>query len=298
MGRTRRPYLPGAFFHLVARTQEKIHWFTEPAKDRIVEIIGDAVESSRTDLSAYVVMDNHLHVVVQQNEAPLSSFMHPVIRRTALAVKKHWYIDGHVFSRRFRDKEIESASHLRYVIPYVHCNPWRAGMCMPDKYPWSSRRAYIAASVAGDPRVTALRPLYAVGPNRTEAQLTDDYISFEREYMAHADDLCPLFGFGDAYWSTLRSQARVGTGPVKRLDLRDVVKAGINHYVPGIDLQTLRTSRSLTIRRARAMIVVDAAFWEHRGCDIARYLHMSESRVSEIIRGMPERPPARFAPGR
>ena len=51
MGRQKRAYCPGAFFHLSGRTQARIHWFDDEIKDRIVTIVADAVEESDVALT-------------------------------------------------------------------------------------------------------------------------------------------------------------------------------------------------------------------------------------------------------
>src|SRR5688500_16361304 len=136
MARARRPYLPGAFFHLTTRTQDKVHWFAaDRTKDIIAGYIADAADGCDVDLVAHAIMDNHVHLVVRQNCDPLARLMQPILRRCALLVQRSCGVDGHVFARRYRHRVCRTAEELRYCIGYVHRNPLKADSCVdPAEY--------------------------------------------------------------------------------------------------------------------------------------------------------------------
>src|SRR4026207_1218033 len=100
MGRAFRPYLPGSFFHLTARTQDRVHWFRSRwMKDQVVDFLANAIEQCDTDLYAFVIMHNPLPLVVRQHNDPVTRLMQPLLRGTALLVCRVFPVDGHVFSR-------------------------------------------------------------------------------------------------------------------------------------------------------------------------------------------------------
>src|SRR5690606_28499612 len=96
------------------------------------------------ELFAYVIMPNHLHLVLRQGEEPLWRFMQPYLRRIAIQVQRTHEREGRVFERRYRDRYCADADHLRTAILYTHLNPIRAGLCSdPREYPWSSHLAWV-----------------------------------------------------------------------------------------------------------------------------------------------------------
>src|SRR5688500_10193004 len=144
MSRRRRPYMPGAVFHLTARTISHEPWFVEELRDHVVGYIRSSVERHNVTALAFAVMSNHFHLIIQQGSASLSQVMHPICRQTALLVQREWHRKGYIFERRFRDRVCLSARHLRRAIAYVNHNPVEARMCVePESYRWSSAHDYI-----------------------------------------------------------------------------------------------------------------------------------------------------------
>jgi REP element-mobilizing transposase RayT len=297
MPREKRQYLPGAFFHLTARTQGRAHWFSDDAKTRILEYLADAVSESKIELVAHVIMNNHLHAVVRQHAAPLAAFVQPLLRRCALLVRRTCGVDGHVFERRFRHKVCPDPDYLRACILYVHRNPVKAGLCeTPAQYPWSSHLSYLVPpgglpAPPARPKLLLLRELFATRPGETVEELCADYASI---IARTPSDMDPDF-YGNQCWHEIQ----VTSAPRKpstecHADLRDVVRSGLEQIAPEITVQMLRSFRGAFFTNARRRIVRRAALAGHRGRDIARYLHISESTVSRIIKGLPGRSPPRF----
>ncbi len=194
MGRQRRPYLPGAIFHLTARTIRREHLFTPAIRSAAIVALTQALPRSRMRLLAVAIMSNHLHLVVQQGDRPLSALMQPFLRRLALRVQRAYGFDGPVFWRHYASRPCLHPTHARNAIVYTHLNPVRAGLCAdPSEYSWSSHALYAASpGVAGSRDVARLTPavdatlalpLFASGTALEIAQLRDDYRAFVRRRM-------------------------------------------------------------------------------------------------------------------
>jgi putative transposase len=297
MARARRPYLPGAFFHLTARTQDKVHRFTnDNTKDIIAGYIADAVDACDVDLIAYAIMDNHLHLIIRQQRDPLARLMQPILRRCALLVQRSFDVDGHVFGRKFRHRVCRTGEELRYCIGYVHRNPLKAGSCDdPAHYRWCSHAAYaraatLACSQFRSPKLLIPRELYARGKRGHVDQLCDDYLTYlaEMEAAAVAGGSRTAFPIhGDLHWAELCSVAHLDRDEPSRnprMDLRDVVQAGIRQLCPELDISLIRAFRGGRITAIRKELIERASLAGYRGCEIARYLHVSESTVSKILK--------------
>ena len=275
---------------MFARTQARVHWFSDPLKDDIVRIISDAVEASDVELHAFVIMNNHFHLLARQGAAPLWRFMHPIVRRTALAAKREWGLEDHVFGARYQHRQCCDGADLRGCIRYIHRNPIQAGCCRnPADYPWSSHVAYqrVLESEQWRPRLNVLRGLFASGSARSPNELCADYTEFVTTDIGD-DTLRNRFRLpvGDAFGRELFERRRhvASLAPRKRRDLRDVVRDGMRDLCPTLDLEMVRTFHGALMRGIRNELARRCAREGYQGCQIARYLNMSESQVSKVVR--------------
>src|SRR5688572_25540692 len=123
MGRRKRPYLPGMVFHLTARTQGREKWFDAPTMDCICEAMATVQQHTDAKLRAFVIMSNHLHLMLQQGRDPLAAFMQPLLTRVALTVRRRYDVEGHVFGRTYWDCACQDAEYLLTLVNYIHANP-------------------------------------------------------------------------------------------------------------------------------------------------------------------------------
>lgn len=286
MGRALRPYLPGSFFHLTARTQGRVCWFEDPEiKDRLEDFIRSGLEECDVELTAFVIMGNHLHVVARQHRDPIWRLMQAVLRRTSLFIRSAFDVDGHVFSRRYAHRVCTSSTHLRTWIRYVHRNPVEAGLCgAASEYAWSSDRqwrAVIRSTGAQGPRVNSLREIFGSLPGQSQIELCARYAEYvDAETFPEEQLPCTA---GDDLWDEM-CKSRLAVANKRRRDLRDVIQDAITRISPDLDVGMLRVFQGAKISEIRKRLIVSASSAGHRGCEIARYLHISESTVSRTIR--------------
>jgi REP element-mobilizing transposase RayT len=249
MARRLRPYSPGGFFHLTARTQGRAEWFDETLRDHICDTI--AIVQQRCDLRivAFVVMPNHLHLVVQQGDHALVRFMHPVLCSIAARVKTKYQVAGHVFERRYWSYPCSIADYLTSCIEYVHRNPVKALLCQHSRdYKWSSYAAY-------DGRA----------PNHS--------VAVEPLTNFHMPDATPS--------ASLPISCNCICKPTR--DLGDVVDHVLRRFDPPIDLRILRNVRGVLAAKVRAECIKAGALAGYRNVQIARYLNVSDSVVSQVV---------------
>ena len=93
----------------------------------------------RFHVTGYVIMPEHVHLLVSEPESkPLS---------TALAILKRTVSRQHTekpfWLTRYYDFNISSNEKLFEKLHYIHWNPVRRGLVeAPEEYPWSSYRAH------------------------------------------------------------------------------------------------------------------------------------------------------------
>jgi REP element-mobilizing transposase RayT len=125
--------------------ERKSVFLDEKDKDKFVEIIFQKKETAGSRLYSYCVMDNHVHMVIQEveNGQPLETIMKRIGVTYAVYFNKRYNRVGHVFQDRFRSEAIEDEAYLLSVIRYVHQNPVKAEMPQGLNYSWSSYSRYI-----------------------------------------------------------------------------------------------------------------------------------------------------------
>lgn len=132
---------------------------------------------------SFVIMSNHIHIVIAGDEVRISSFFETFRRRLARFMRMHGY--GKL-SRNFsiQLKRIDSLTSLRNTIVYVHRNGYVVDAShTPFSYPWGTGPYYFAMhrvdSRISDLNDASLRAFFhsrvpSFGP---ETPLVDGYVS-------------------------------------------------------------------------------------------------------------------------
>lgn len=291
-------------FHLVTRTHRREPLFTPDLRDEIASLTRRIVGRTDARLLAYVVMPNHLHVMVRQGQLELGAVMQPLLRRIAGRVQRHHGFEGAVFERRYRDRICQSAEHAREALVYIHLNPWRARLCGDDlAYPWMTHDGYRpGADPVGfgiDPHAQLnLLELFAGSNRRTRNRLCDDYLRRIQWRMGEdrardpaaveavqGPSAAPPFTLhGDDAWRRhFAPSFRDPILPARSLrpDLRDYLDSHVARFAPGFTVRDLRGSwlpRSLA--RSRARLIRSAADRGYGTVALARYFDISPTTVS------------------
>ena len=102
-------------------------------------------------IHAYVLMPNHVHLLVTPRDADsLPRMMQSLGRRYVRHVNAVRRRTGTLWDGRYRAAPIDSEAHLLACCRYIELNPVRAGMAAePGGYRWSSWHAH--AACAADP---------------------------------------------------------------------------------------------------------------------------------------------------
>ncbi|HEX5130295.1 MAG TPA: transposase, partial [Usitatibacter sp.] len=157
----RRNLLPGYPLHVIQRGHNRDTCFRSDA-GRIL-YLGLLEESSKRQgcaVHAFVLMTNHVHLVVSPPEIPpFSKMMKDLNQGFAQFVNRRNNRCGSVWQGRPRALMIDSESYLLTCQRYVEDNPVRAGMVQsPWLYPWSS---YSTNAVGRKSSLVTPHPIYS-----------------------------------------------------------------------------------------------------------------------------------------
>ena len=126
------------FFHVWIRGSNRYNVFYDTTDFvGFLERCQRSAEKNETVVSAFVLMDNHVHLQIYTRA--LNAFM-----RSLLMSFNQWYnkrkgMSGQLFNSPFSSKLIDNEEYLQYNYLYILTNPIRAGICENiTKYRWSS----------------------------------------------------------------------------------------------------------------------------------------------------------------
>jgi REP element-mobilizing transposase RayT len=177
MARPLRIQKCGAWYHVTARGNERRAIYRDQRdRNHFCELLAELVERYRWRLLAYVLMNNHYHLMVETAEANLSRGMQWLNVSYSVWFNRRHQRVGHLFQARYRAFIIDRLGWGLEVSRYVHLNPVRVerlglgkGQRQMDRlgvgatptaklvrerierlraYRWSSYRAYVGLEPA------------------------------------------------------------------------------------------------------------------------------------------------------
>ncbi|MBN1006961.1 transposase [Amphritea pacifica] len=169
MPRKPRFYLPEVPVHIVQRGHSRdpvffenqdyatyAYWHKESSKKYFVSI------------HAFVMMTNHIHLLVTPSEAEsISLFMQFIGRRFVPYINHKYGRSGSIWEGRYKACLVQDDAYLLTVMRYIELNSVRAGMVeLPGHYRWSS-----FSHNSGIKNIEFLRPhpsYVALGKNQQE----------------------------------------------------------------------------------------------------------------------------------
>jgi len=142
MPRQPRLDMPGALHHIMVRGINKTDIFKDD-QDRVnfLQRLGENIIESKGSVYAWVLMDNHTHILFKSGERGISTVMRRLLTWYAVYFNRRHKRTGHLFENRYKSILCEEDSYLLALIRYIHLNPIRAGIVREvqalNDYPWS-----------------------------------------------------------------------------------------------------------------------------------------------------------------
>lgn len=145
MPRSPLVHFKGALFHVTARGNNKqIIFQNERDFERYLQAVKKCKEQLPFYLYAFTLMPNHIHLLIEVINAPISNIMQKIQTAYTMYANRKYGTVGHVFQGRYFWLLVEKESHLLELIRYIHLNPVRAGFVKnPSEYHWSSHNVYL-----------------------------------------------------------------------------------------------------------------------------------------------------------
>ena len=164
MARLPRLSIPGYPHHVIQRGNNRQTIFhTDADRQRMLDLLLEQSKKSKVAIHAYVLMDNHFHLLATpETEVGLPAMMQAVGRSYVRYFNDRVGRTGTLWEGRYRSTLIETERYLLACMAYIDLNPVRAGMVhAPLEHRWSSHAHYVGQST--DKLVTTHSLVWALG---------------------------------------------------------------------------------------------------------------------------------------
>lgn len=144
MARQWRIEFPGALYHVFSRgNNRQCIFLSDGDKLMFLDLIEAFTRRFSIEVYAYVLMDNHYHILLKTIEKNLSKSMQWFGSAYTRRFNIRNRVNGHLFQGRFKSILVENDAYLSQLSCYIHRNPLRAGLVKRlSDYPWSSYQFY------------------------------------------------------------------------------------------------------------------------------------------------------------
>ena len=128
MPRQQRYRLPGVPQHVIQRgNNRQATFFDEGDYVRYLEDLQEATERWDCDVHAYVLMTNHVHLLMTPNqEEGIAKVMQSVGRKYVRYINGVYRRSGTLWEGRYKSSIIQSDRYLLTCYRYIELNPLRA----------------------------------------------------------------------------------------------------------------------------------------------------------------------------
>jgi REP element-mobilizing transposase RayT len=317
MPRKSRIDAPGALQHIIIRGIERKPIFKDNQDYRnFLKRLGEVVTQTETSCYAWVLMMNHVHLLLKTGLVPISTTMRKLLTGYAQQFNRRHKRHGHLFQNRYKSFLCEEDSYLLELVRYIHLNPLRAGIVKDVKglatywkcghsalmgkreYEWqdtdyvlglfgktvgSARRSYSAfvnkgVGMGRRPDLVGGGLIRSIGGWSALKGLRSSGLRIMGDER--------ILGSSDFVESVLHQAneeyEKRTLAIAKGLDINRLIDAVLKHFELDLDI-LMSSSRQTIVARARGIIcclAVDELMISGR--EVARKLHLSASAVSKL----------------
>lgn len=291
MARKPRIHIPGGLYHVILRGNGGQPIFlVDDNRYRFYLLLQEGTCRFGYRVHAFCLMTNHIHLLLQAGEIPLSQGIQNLSFRYTRWINWREKRTGHLFQGRFKAVLVDGDSYLLELVRYIHLNPVRAELVRdPGEYPWSSHKTYLGEESL--PWLTTDWMLRQFGKSLKKARA--GYRAFVFDGLAEAHR--PEFHGGREDSRVLGDDTFVDKclsgsgGTISRVTIKEIASAVCQTY--DIDDAELKTkSQQRTASEARAVMG-----WLARelGCstlsEVGRYVNRDVGSISSAVRRLSER---------
>ncbi|MDO8446576.1 MAG: transposase [Deltaproteobacteria bacterium] len=290
MARKPRIEYEGALYHVITRGNQKQKIFKESLDYRkFLDNISAYKQRYHFRIYAYVLMTNHVHLLIETQEVPLSKILQGINQSYTMYYNHKYKTVGHLFQGRYKAILCDRDRYLLTLLKYIHYNPLRAQIVETlDNYPWSSYKVYFTEENRSD----------IIDTKQVLALFSENKVIAQKQYKAFMNDGVPVEK--DDIYATIdhrvlgddqfieNTALKYGGFIKKERRKKEFTLSKIGrtlekrYHVSLEDMQSWRrTSQILTVRRLFSLIAKE---YGYTGREIAAYLQKDPAAVTAYLR--------------
>lgn len=290
MARKPRIEYNGAFYHVITRGNQRQKIFRDK-KDRLkyLEILSHYKNRHQFRLYSYVLMSNHIHLLIETGNITLSKIQQGINQSYTMYFNRRHKTVGHLFQGRYKAILCDREAYLLSLIKYIHMNPVRARMVKElQDYQWSSHKYYAGSEkkncivdtdcvlrIFSEDKTTS-KKLYrefigvAISIKREDVYATiDQRVLGNEEFLDNIMDKCD-------------GEIKKGKKE-KEYTLGEIVKA--IESVKGVTLKQIRMhNKSKHITSVRKLFIISAREYGYSGKEIAEHIRRDPAIISTALK--------------
>jgi REP element-mobilizing transposase RayT len=172
----------GALYHVLARGNQRRDIFHDDADcTKYLAKLAAYKHRHGFALYAYVLMTNHVHLLIETRDVGLSKIIQGVHQSYTQSYNRRYQTVGHVFQGRYKAFVCAREAYLLELVRYIHLNPVRAKLVAdPADYRWSSHRSYLGTEAGPGVDVQPVLAQFAEQPSAARQRY--------REFVGAAQD--------------------------------------------------------------------------------------------------------------
>jgi REP element-mobilizing transposase RayT len=289
MPRKPRIEFEGAFYHVITRGNQRQKIFKSPEDyQKYLQLLTIYKNRYHCSIYAYVLMSNHVHILIETKDVPLSKVFQGINQAYTMYFNKKYDTIGHLFQGRYKAVLCDRENYLLALLKYIHYNPVRARIVETvTGYPWSSHHAYLGKDnpfglIDSDWVLRMFSEKKSRARKRYQEFIEEAGGLKKDEVYATIDQR--IQGSDEFAEQVLTKYEAKTVNPWKKAFTLDQIAQGVL-VLYGIDPQALRsTERARPITAGRCLFSLTAKAHGYKGVEIAEYLEKEPPSIAEYGR--------------
>ncbi len=289
MARKPRIEYEGAFYHVITRGNQRQKIFKgEIDYKKYLEILSRYKSQYKFFLYSYALMNNHVHLLVETQEIPLSKILQGINQSYTMYFNKRYKTVGHLFQGRYKAILCDKNTYLLSLIKYIHLNPVRAKAAkVSEEYKWSSHFNYVErvkGSIVDIDQVLRMFSEDKAQARKLYGAYIADGISIKKEDIYRTVDQRILGDEGFVEKVTEKTEESIECKKKKHEYSLEKIAKKIEQIF-GITLRQLREkSKDREITRGRKLMSFVAKEYGYKGKEIAKYMRKDPVVVTRYLK--------------
>ncbi|MFH1504063.1 MAG: transposase [Candidatus Omnitrophota bacterium] len=148
MPRGKRLNVIGGVYHLFTRGIERKEIFKDDTdREEFLTRFEDALDKTKSVCYAWVLMPNHIHLMIRTGKGSLSDIARRILTGYAIYFNARYKRRGYLYQNRYKSILCQEDIYFEELVRYIHLNPLKAKIVATtgqlDKYAWSGHAVLV-----------------------------------------------------------------------------------------------------------------------------------------------------------